>query len=168
MPGLAARPVLSHVAAFAGDVIEAIAPEELGHLLFRSAGQDGAVVSVVAEFVFLVFAGELNVVPPNPFTGMNFANRDFDVVVFACHDVFSCGLAAVFGAGASPAPVIQGRGTIPVPCASLIGFRFAKVNKKNAKKKPLKDSTVSKMEIVQQEGHGAEASIKRHGHPGLG
>ena len=32
----------------------------------------------------------------------------------------------------------------------------------------LKDSTVSKMGIVQQEGHGAEASITRHGHQGLG
>lgn len=157
MPGRKARSCLALVASLAGDVIEAVAPEELGHLLFRSAGQDGAVVSVVAELVFLIITRELNVVPPNPFAGMNFANRDFDVVVFACIDVFSCGLAAVFGAGASPAPVIQGMGTIPVPCASLIGFRFAKVSKKNAKKKPLKDSTVSKMEIVQQEGHGAEA-----------
>ena len=168
MPGLSARPYLALVASFAGDVIEAVAPEELGHLLFRPAGHDGTVVSVVAELVFLVFAGELHVVPPDPVARMNFANRDFDVVVFACHDVFSCGLAAVFGAGASPAPVIQGMGTIPVPCASLIGFRFAKVDKKRCKKKQLKDSTVSKMEIVQQEGRGAEASITRHGHQGLG
>lgn len=88
MPGLSARSVLALVASFAGDVNESVAPEELGHMLFRPAGHDGTVVSVVAELVFLVFAGELNVVPPNPFSGMNFANRDFDVEVFACHNLF--------------------------------------------------------------------------------
>ena len=105
MHGLSARSVLALVAADAGDVIEAVACEELGHLLFRPAGHDGTVVSVVAELVFLVFAWELNVVPPNPVAGMNFANRDFDVEVLACPDISSC--------GSNPAK--PGRGTIPPP-----------------------------------------------------
>lgn len=33
-------------------------------------------------------------------------------------------------------PVIQGMGTFPVPCASLVGFRLTKVNKKITKKRP--------------------------------
>lgn len=47
--------------------------------------------------------------------------------------------------------VVSGMGTVPVPCASLIGFRFAKVNKK-----------------MQKKGHGAETSKTHHGHTGLG
>lgn len=102
IPGLSARYALSHVAAFAGDVIESESPEEIGHLLLRSAGQDGSIVSVVAELVFLFFAREQNVVPPNPFSGMNFANSDFNVEVLACHDISSCGSD----------PAKPGRGTL--------------------------------------------------------
>lgn len=100
MPGREARYALSHVAAFAGDVIKSESTEEIGHLLFRTAGQDGPIVSVVAELVFLFFTRELNVVPPNPVAGMNFANCDFDVEVFACHDISSC--------GSNPAEPIRG------------------------------------------------------------
>ena len=114
MSGLSARSVLSHVAAFAGDVIETESSEEIGHLLFRPAGHDGPVVSVVAELVFLSFTRELNIVPPNPVAGMNFANRDFDVEVIACHDISSC--------GSNPAKPV--RGTIPPPDKSLLDKRF--------------------------------------------
>ena len=114
MPGREARYVLSHVAALAGDVIKSESPEEIGHLLFRAAGQDGPIVSVVAELVFLFFTRELNVVPPNPVAGMNFANRDFDVEVLACHDISSC--------GSNPAKPV--RGTIPPPDKSRFRQTF--------------------------------------------
>lgn len=118
MPGLSARSVLALVAAFAGYVIEAPVSEERNHLRFRPASQDVSVANGTADMIFLVFAGELNVAPPNPLTGMNFANRDFDVEVFACHDISSC--------GSNPAKPV--RGTTPPPDKSLLDKRKTFVN----------------------------------------
>ncbi len=91
MPGLSARSVLSPVVDFAWDVVEAPASEELNHLRFRPASQNVEVDNGAADKIFLVFAGAPSVVLPNPPTVVNFANPDFDAVLFACHDIFSCG-----------------------------------------------------------------------------
>lgn len=54
--------------------------------------------------------------------------------------------------------VVSGMGTVPVPCASTFRFSFYDCQQKRCKKKLMKDSTISKMEIVQQKCLGAEAS----------